>query len=125
MNISISPLLATISAALMEEGAADEILAERQNGILERNLIVDRILKGFVVPCEPTAPLRYIRLPEHFTGKSFEICAKQAGVEVYGAERFSVGNKTPEKAIRISVVTPPTLEILTDGLNRLRILLLQ
>ena len=125
MNISISPLLATISAALIEDGAADEILAERQNGILERNLIVDRILKGFVVPCEPTAPLRYIRLPEHFTGKSFEICAKQAGVEVYGAERFSVGNKTPEKAIRISVVTPPTLEILTDGLNRLRILLLQ
>lgn len=125
MNISISPLLATISAALIEDGAADEILAERQNGILERNLIVDRILKGFVVPCEPTAPLRYIQLPEHFTGKSFEICAKQAGVEVYGAERFSVGNKTPEKAIRISVVTPPTLEILTDGLNRLRILLLQ
>lgn len=125
MNISISPLLATVSAALIEDGAADEILAERQNGILERNLIVDRILDGFVVPSEPTAPLRYIRLPEHFTGKSFEICAKQAGVEVYGAERFSVGNKTPEKAVRISITTPPTLEILTDGLMRLKMLLQQ
>ncbi|MDE5932743.1 MAG: PLP-dependent aminotransferase family protein, partial [Lachnospiraceae bacterium] len=125
MNISISPLLATVSAALIEDGAADDILAERQNGILERNLIVDRILEGFVVPSELTAPLRYVRLPEHFTGKSFEICAKQAGVEVYGAERFSVGNKVPEKAIRISVTTPPTLEILTDGVKRLRMLLQQ
>lgn len=125
MNISISPLPATVSAALIEAGAADEILAERQKGITERNLIVNEILDGFVVQSGLTAPLRYVRLPEHFTGKSFEICAKQAGVEVYGAERFSVGNKAPEKAIRISVTTPPTLEVLTDGLKRLRALLQQ
>lgn len=125
MNISISPLLATVSAALIEDGAADEILAERRRGLAERNLIVDELLHGFVLPGGLTAPLRYVRLPEHFTGKSFEICAKQAGVEVYGAERFSVGNKIPEKAIRISVTTPPTLEVLTDGVKRLRALLLQ
>ena len=125
MNISISPLLATVSAALIESGAADEILSERQKGIMERNLIVNGILDGFVLQSELTAPLRYVRLPEHFTGKSFEICAKQAGVEVYGAERFSVGNKAPEKAVRISVTTPPTLEVLTDGLKRLRALLQQ
>jgi len=63
--------------------------------------------------------------PQYFTGKSFEICARQAGVEVYGAERFFVGNRTPEKTIRISVTTPTSLEILADGLERLRMLLLQ
>ena len=125
MNISISPLLATVSAALIEDGAADEILAERQKGMIERNLLVNEILDGFATPSELTSPLRYIRLPEHFTGKSFEICAKQAGVEVYGAERFSVGNKVPEKTVRISVTTPPSLEVLTDGLERLRGLLRQ
>ena len=125
MNISISPLLATVSAALIEDGAADEILTERKKGIIERNLIVNKILDGFVTPSNPTAPLRYIQLPAHFTGKSFEICAKQAGVEVYGAERFSVGNKPPEKTARISITTPPTPEILQDGLARLKTILQQ
>lgn len=125
MNISISPLLATVSAALIEDGAADEILAERKKGIMERNLIVDEILDGFVVPGGSTAPLRYIQLPRHFTGKSFEICAKQAGVEVYGAERFFIGNKAPEKTARISVTTPPTPEVLKDGLTRLKNILQQ
>lgn len=123
MNISISPLLATVSAALIEDGAADEIVAARKKDIRERNAVVNRILKEFVLPGELTAPLRYVRLPEYFTGKSFEICARQAGVEVYGAERFCVGNRIPEKAVRISVITPPSLEILTDGLNRLKALL--
>ena len=125
MNISISPLLATVSAALIEDGAADEIVVCRKKELLERNHIVDRILDGFVLPCEPTSPLRYLRLPDHFTGKSFEICARQAGVEVYGAERFFVGNRAPEKAARISIVTPPSPEILEDGIKRLRMLLLQ
>ncbi len=123
MNISISPLLATVSAALIEDGAVDEMIAGRKKDIRERNMIVNQILEGFVAPAGLTAPLRYVRLPEHFTGKSFEICAKQAGVEVYGAERFSVGNRTPEKAVRISVTTPPSMEVLAEGLNRLKALL--
>lgn len=125
MNISISPLLATVSAALIEDGGADEIIAHRKRGLLERNHIVDQILTGFVLPCEPTSPLRYIQLPDHFTGKSFEICARQAGVEVYGSERFFVGNKVPERAARISIVTPPSPEFLEEGVKRLRSLLLQ
>lgn len=123
MNIAISPLLATVSAALIEDGAADAIIADRKKEIRERNAVVNRILEGFVLPGELTVPLRYVRLPEYFTGKSFEICARQAGVEVYGAERFCVGNRIPEKAVRISVTTPPSLEILTEGLNRLKALL--
>lgn len=123
MNICVSPLLATISAALIEDGAADEILAERKKGIMKRNQTVNQVLEGFVTPSGSTSPLRSVQLPQHFTGKSFEICAKQAGVEVYGAERFSVGNRKPENIIRISVTTPASPEILTDGLERLRHLL--
>lgn len=124
MNISISPLLATVSAALIEDGTADEILTERQNGLRERNAIVNEILERFVLPSGLTAPLRSIQLPEHFTGKSFEICAKQVGVEVYGAERFFVGNRVPEKTVRIAVTTPPSPESLREGVIRLRKLLL-
>ena len=125
MNIAISPLLATVSAALIEDGAADDIMAQRKRGIAERNLIVNEMLNGYVMPSGLTAPLRYIQLPEHFTGKSFEICARQAGVEVCGAERFAVGNRPAEKTVRISVTTPPTTEILTEGVRRLKEILRQ
>lgn len=125
MNISISPLLATVSAGLIEDGIADEIIAERKRMIAERNLIINRALDRFVVASELTCPLRYIQLPEHFTGKSFEICAEKTGVHVYSAERFAVGNKPAPKTIRIAVTTPPSIEELSEGVQRLRELLLQ
>lgn len=125
MNISISPLLATVSAGLIEEGVADEIMDARKKKIEERNLIVNEILEKIPAAGDLISPLRYIQLPDYFTGKSFEICAKEAGVQVYGAERFAVGNKPAPKAVRISVTTPPTIEQLAEGLSRLKKLLQQ
>lgn len=125
MNIAISPLLATLSAALIEDGIADTIIEEHKKEIAKRNRIVNEIMEGVPVAGELTCPLRYIYLPEYFTGKSFEICAKEAGVQVYGAERFVVGNKPAEKAVRIAVTTPATIEELAKGMRRLRKLLSQ
>ena len=120
MNISISPLLAAVSAGLIADGTADEIIRGRKEELRRRNHIISQSLKGFALDCPPTSPMRYLRLPDYFTGKSFEICAKQAGVQVYGAERFSVGNKPAEKAVRISVITPPSMGDLEEGIRRLR-----
>ena len=120
MNISISPLLAAVSAGLIADGAADEIIRGRKEELRRRNHIISQSLKGFALDCPPTSPMRYLLLPDYFTGKSFEICAKQAGVQVYGAERFSVGNKPAEKAVRISVITPPSMGDLEEGIRRLR-----
>lgn len=125
MNISISPLLATVSASLIEDGTAEMIVAERKKDIIGRNQIINDILSGYLEESEPTCPLRYLHLPEYFTGKSFEICAKQMGVLVYGAERFSVGNRPAEKSVRISVTSPQTIEDLTDGVKRLKTILCQ
>ena len=61
MNISISPLLAKVSAALIEDGAADEIVAERKKGIMERNIIVreGRIKRGCKVRLIRDGIVRY------------------------------------------------------------------
>lgn len=123
MNIAVSPLLATVSAGLIEEGIADEIIAERKKSLVQRNLIVDEVLGEYAAAAVLTCPLRYIRLPEYFTGKSFEICAENIGVCVYGAERFAIGNKPAPKAIRIAVTTPASIDDLSEGVQRLRELL--
>ena len=120
MNISNPALLSTISAGLIENGIAWEIIAERKQEIVKRNMIANEILNGYLRESELTCPIRYLLLPEYFTGKSFEICAEQAGVQLLGAERFSVGNKSAEKSVRISVVSPLTIDDLTEGLRRLK-----
>lgn len=120
LNISVSPLLATVSAGLIEEGIAEEIIEERKKMIMERNFVVNEILDGFSVAGNLNCPLRYIQLPEHFTGKSFEICAEKVGVQVYGAERFAIGSRPVPKTIRIAVTTPTTIEELAEGVKRLR-----
>lgn len=120
MNISISPLLATVSAGLIEDGIADEIIAERKRKITERNLIVNEMLAGYAVAGTLTCPLRYLQLPDHFTGERFERCAEEAGVQVYGAERFAIGSGPAPRTARIAVTTPPTLETLAEGLRRLK-----
>ena len=43
--------------------------------------------------------------------------ALSKGVQVFGAERFAVGNTSPERAVRLSICTPETLEELEDGLK--------
>lgn len=55
-------------------------------------------------------------LPGKITGAEFEILAAQQGVQVYAAERFVVGNSCPERAVRVAVCAPKTLEELEQGL---------
>lgn len=123
MNIALSPLLATLSAGLIEEGIADEILAARKEQIAQRNRIVNSLLGDCVAAAQPTCPLRYLQLPERFTGKTFELRAQEIGVQIYGAERFVIGNQPAPRTVRLSVTTPRTTEELTVGLTRLKELL--
>lgn len=120
MNISISPLLATVSAGLIEDGLADEIIADRKKLLVERNLVVNDVLKGCAAPSELTAPLRYVQLPAAFSGQSFERRAEAAGVQVYGAERFAIGGRPAPNTVRIAVTAPPTVGDLREGLERLK-----
>lgn len=92
---------------------------------MRRNLLVNEVLGDFAIAGGSASPLRYLKLPAPFTGRQFELCARDAGVQVYGAERFAVGNKQAEAAVRIAVTTPPTMDDLTQGIKRLRKLLEQ
>lgn len=125
MNLSNSAVLTEVAAGLIESGQADEIIAERREEIAKRNIIANKILNGYLAESELTCPFRWLLLPECFTGEEFEICARREGVEVFGAERFTVGNRPAERAVRISVITPPTAEILTEGLGRLQKILVR
>ena len=61
------------TAELIINGIADEVITEHKKEITNRNLIVNEILNGYLVESKLTCPIRYLLLPDSFTGKSFEV----------------------------------------------------
>ena len=59
-------------------------------------------------------------MPKKFSGESFEAKAYKAGVQVYSAERFIVGNAKPMAAVRLSATAPGNNEKLKKAMKILR-----
>lgn len=120
LNISVSPLLLELAARLIHTVLADRIAGERRQYIKQQNEIVNRYLSNYEVLGDESCPFRFIILPEVFTGKCFEICAKNEGVQVYSGERFLVGNSQGRRAIRISVTAARNSAEFEEGIKILK-----
>ena len=119
-NITVAPLLLELSSRLIHSKKADKIVAERRLYAAQQNEIVNRHLDEYEVLGEDFCTFRWIMLPQAFTGKSFEICAKNEGVQVYSGERFLVGNSSTRSAIRISTTAARTPAEFEEGIKVLK-----
>ncbi|MNR24521.1 hypothetical protein D3C85_1416020 [compost metagenome] len=86
--------------------------------------MVNRYLAGYTCAGAETGIFRWLMLPNKISGAEFEKLAAQRGVQVYAADRFVVGNSSPERAVRIAVCAPRTLDELEEGLGLLKSLLM-
>ncbi len=123
MNISVSPLLGQAAATLIQSGAADTILSERQLFIIARNRIVNEYLSSYQVKGDDTCPFRWLILPDRFTSHVFEQLARASKVQVYAADRFLVGSTLPYEAIRFSVVSEEKTDNFIKGMQIIKKLL--
>ncbi|GLX66899.1 PLP-dependent aminotransferase family protein [Paenibacillus glycanilyticus] len=124
LNISVSPLLAELAARLIVSNQFEDLIKKHREQNRLRNNAFNRLLADYRSLGADTGIFRWLLLPGTITGAEFESLAAQQGVQVYAAERFVVGNSTPERAIRISVSAPSTIEELEQGLMILRRLLI-
>lgn len=122
-TIAVSALMTECAARLIHSGLAEEIRTKRREEIIKRNELANVLLAGFIKPCEKECNLRLINLPDYFTGTSFELCARQAGVQVYAAERFAIGNCQVPPAVRIAITSPSSFAECQTGLLQLKKLL--
>lgn len=123
INIAVSPLMAELTTRLINSGMADKILAQHRTCTREQNAMVNHYLRGYSVLGEDTCIFRWLILPERFTGESFESKAYRAGVQLFAAERFTVGTAKPLRAVRLAVTAPGSIEKLEQGLKIIRNLL--
>lgn len=120
INIMVSPILIETTIRLIQSEASSKILESRRDHTKERNQRINEILKDYRILGDNLCNFRWLLLPEGFTGKTFELCAKNAGVQLYGAERFVVGNSKIPAAVRIAVTAEPKDEEFERGLHILK-----
>ena len=123
LNITVSPLLAELTARTVVSNQFELLIEGHRKQTIQRNQIVDRYLSDYKCLGVETGIFRWLQLPGKVTGAEFETLAEQEGVQVYAAERFVVGNSCPERAVRISVCAPNTIQELEQGLIILKRLL--
>ncbi len=123
LNVAVVPLMSELAARIIASGKFEEILKRH----LEYAQKADGIIAGWLPPSVclggKTAIFRWLKLPLGQSGADFEREALERGVQVYGAERFAVGGTVPERAVRLSVCSPKTLEKLDEGCKILAALL--
>ncbi|WP_246615247.1 aminotransferase-like domain-containing protein [Clostridium thailandense] len=123
MNVSVSPLMAELSARLIVSGKINDIIEKHKKNTIERNKMVNEYLSQYDCRGDEKCIFRWLYLPTNVTGTKFEALALEHGVQVYAAERFAVGNTIPEKAVRLAICAPETVEELKRGLKILQQLL--
>lgn len=116
VNVTTSPFNVEIACQAIETHISDKIIAERKNLTLERNKIVNKILKDRIVYGNDYSLFRWLVLPKHICGSKFERKALEKGVQVFCADRFVVGNSIFEPAARLSVCSPKNNEELEHAL---------
>ncbi|OAK67156.1 PLP-dependent aminotransferase family protein [Lederbergia galactosidilytica] len=123
LNVSVSPLLAELAARIIVSNQFEILIEKHRQQNIERNQLLNRHLADYSCLGDETGIFRWLLLPDKMTGAEFERLAAQKGVQVYAAERFVVGNSCPERAVRVSVSAPDTLEEFEEGLMTLKRLL--
>jgi len=118
------PLMAELAAMWIEDGTADRIRAQRLAESARRNTLARELLGPLTAQGHDTAYFRWLRLPPGWTGAAFEAAAREAGVNVFAAEKFAVGHDPVPPAARIALSAPETADDLARGLTTIRNLLL-
>jgi DNA-binding transcriptional MocR family regulator len=114
----VPPLNAAIVSECIKDGTADVIISAKLLESARRFAMAREKLSGYSFVGTPNGYYLWLRLPAHWSsGSEFEMRAHNAGVNVFAAEKFTVGALLPPRAVRISLSGPDTNEELVQGLN--------
>ncbi len=112
-----SPITAELVTRLIVTGKAEAILEDKREEARKRNDLALKILSKYDVASRSCGFFQWLFLPEGWQGKEFELHAREAGVQVFCAEKFAVGSSPVPPAIRISLSGTDTIEELGKGLG--------
>lgn len=110
------PLSAMIVSRIIQSGDAERILESKKIEARRRSALTLKLLAASQFHCPPVGFFGWLELPSSWTGKEFELEARAAGVRLFCAEKFAVGDQSPA-AVRLSLSGPATIDELARGLD--------
>lgn len=117
------PLNAALACQWIQDGQADETIALKRREAESRFTEAKAMLSNFSFAGRPSGFYIWLKLPRPWTGRDFETAARKAGVNVFGAEKFAVGESEAPPMARISLSGPKDVEELRRGLEIVKELL--
>ncbi len=114
------PLNGELAAMWIADGTADRTVEIKRTEAARRYMIACDALEGLRFRGKPSGFYIWLTLPEPWTGREFEAHALEAGVNVFGAEKFVVGETTAPAAARISLTGIESLNDFKKGLTAIR-----
>ncbi len=120
-----SPITAEMVARLITCGRADDLIRLKREEARKRNMLALEILSGYQQAYRTCGFFQWLSLPDSWQGQArdFELMAREAGVQVFCAEKFAVGSVPVPQAVRISLSGPDTIHTLEKGLERIKCVL--
>jgi DNA-binding transcriptional MocR family regulator len=112
-----SPINAEIVSKLLMSGKGETIMETKRKEASWRTALALEKLSSYTIFSRANGFFLWLLLPYEWTGRDFELSAREAGVRVFCAEKFAVGSKHVPSAVRISLTGPETREDLRQGLD--------
>lgn len=120
VNLKTPSLNVEIATEIILRGTYRELIARKRLAAAERNDIFAEYFHEHLLPPNKATFFQWLHLPDTCTGKLLELKCREAGVNIYGSERFCVGESNGINAVRISISSPPSLSELRKGLGIIR-----
>ncbi len=111
------PLMVELLVDWLSDGTVDRIVTRRREELQARQALGVELLDGFQLRSDPGSYHVWLDLPEGWDGMKLAMAAQMEGVVVSPAEAFAVDHKAATAAVRLSIGSVPTREMLTAGLT--------
>lgn len=114
------PLNVELVTIWIKDGTVDRVLELKRAEAAKRFELAREILAEYFFSGISTGFFIWLSLPAPWTGAQFEQRMRELGVNVFGAEKFTVGDAAVPAAARVSLTGTKTLDELTTGLKLIK-----
>jgi DNA-binding transcriptional MocR family regulator len=111
------PLNVELAAMWINDGTADRVVQEKRAAAARRYMLACDVLDGFRFRGKRSGFYLWMDLPGQWTGQALEKASHKHNVNVFGSEKFVVGETPASPAARISLTGPGSLDELEKGLG--------
>ncbi|WP_207263308.1 PLP-dependent aminotransferase family protein [Desulfovibrio sp. Huiquan2017] len=114
------PLNVELCAMWIQDGTADRVVAAKRAEAARRYMLACDALDGLRFRGKRSGFFLWLELPAPWTGQALEQAAAKRGVNVFGAEKFTVGQSPAPNAARVSLTGTESPDQLEKGLRIVR-----